>query len=36
IGYQGWVGCEYKPARDTESGLGWLDAHTSVRAAVAA
>jgi hydroxypyruvate isomerase len=24
IGYQGWVGCEYKPARDTESGLGWL------------
>ncbi|MGE8402900.1 MAG: hydroxypyruvate isomerase [Delftia tsuruhatensis] len=36
IGYQGWVGCEYKPARDTESGLGWLEAHTSVRAAVAA
>ena len=36
IGYTGSIGCEYKPARDTESGLGWLDAHTSVRAAVAA
>jgi hydroxypyruvate isomerase len=23
IGYAGWVGCEYKPATDTESGLGW-------------
>ncbi|HQQ69912.1 MAG TPA: hydroxypyruvate isomerase [Alicycliphilus sp.] len=25
IGYGGWVGCEYKPARDTESGLVWLE-----------
>ena len=25
IGYTGWVGCEYKPAKDTESGLGWLE-----------
>jgi hydroxypyruvate isomerase len=24
IGYVGWVGCEYKPATTTESGLGWL------------
>lgn len=24
IGYQGWVGCEYKPAQSTEAGLGWL------------
>ncbi|MCP4044890.1 MAG: hydroxypyruvate isomerase [Gammaproteobacteria bacterium] len=24
IGYDGWVGCEYVPARDTESGLDWL------------
>jgi hydroxypyruvate isomerase len=24
IGYQGWVGCEYKPAQGTEAGLGWL------------
>ncbi len=23
IGYAGWVGCEYKPAGRTESGLGW-------------
>ncbi|GGC06524.1 hydroxypyruvate isomerase [Marinobacterium zhoushanense] len=24
IGYQGWVSCEYLPARDTLSGLEWL------------
>ncbi|MBV7299296.1 hydroxypyruvate isomerase [Enterovibrio paralichthyis] len=24
IGYQGWVGCEYKPATTTEEGLKWL------------
>jgi len=24
IGYQGWIGCEYKPATTTEAGLGWL------------
>jgi hydroxypyruvate isomerase len=24
LGYRGWVGCEYKPARRTEEGLGWL------------
>jgi hydroxypyruvate isomerase len=23
IGYDGWIGCEYKPARSTEAGLGW-------------
>jgi hydroxypyruvate isomerase len=23
IGYRGWVGCEYKPAGTTESGLDW-------------
>ncbi len=26
IGYQGWVSCEYRPLRETESGLGWLKA----------
>lgn len=26
IGYQGWVGCEYKPAGKTEDGLHWLQA----------
>ena len=24
FGYSGWVGCEYRPAGDTVSGLGWL------------
>lgn len=24
LGYQGWIGCEYKPASTTEAGLGWL------------
>jgi hydroxypyruvate isomerase len=24
IGYQGWIGCEYRPATTTEAGLGWL------------
>ena len=24
IGYQGWIGCEYKPATHTEAGLGWI------------
>jgi hydroxypyruvate isomerase len=23
-GYDGWIGCEYIPATDTEAGLGWL------------
>lgn len=23
IGYEGWIGCEYKPASTTEAGLGW-------------
>ncbi len=26
IGYQGWIGCEYKPATTTEAGLGWRKA----------
>lgn len=25
IGYQGWIGCEYKPAGKTEDGLGWRE-----------
>ncbi|MGO2131423.1 MAG: hydroxypyruvate isomerase [Halomonas sp.] len=24
LGYDGWIGCEYKPAASTEEGLGWL------------
>ncbi len=26
IGYQGWIGCEYRPATGTVEGLGWLTA----------
>lgn len=24
IGYQGWLGCEYRPRGETEAGLGWM------------
>ncbi len=27
IGYQGWIGCEYKPKAGTVDGLGWRAAH---------
>jgi hydroxypyruvate isomerase len=23
VGYRGWIGCEYRPAGNTEAGLGW-------------
>lgn len=26
LGYQGWVGCEYRPRAGTENGLGWFRA----------
>jgi hydroxypyruvate isomerase len=26
LGYPGWIGAEYTPRRDTDSGLGWLNA----------
>lgn len=29
IGYQGWIGCEYKPAGKTQDGLGWIQALTA-------
>ena len=28
IGYDGWIGCEYKPAARTEDGLGWIQSLT--------
>jgi hydroxypyruvate isomerase len=28
LGYDGWVGCEYRPAGDTLAGLGWARAYT--------
>jgi len=30
IGYQGWVGAEYKPKTTTEAGLGWLKTHNAI------
>lgn len=30
IGYQGWIGCEYKPATTTVAGLGWLKSHNAI------
>jgi hydroxypyruvate isomerase len=24
LGYEGWVGCEYRPRSGTEAGLAWL------------
>ena len=24
LGYEGWIGCEYRPRAGTEAGLGWL------------
>lgn len=29
IGYDGWIGCEYKPAAATVAGLGWAAAYLS-------
>ena len=26
LGYEGWIGCEYKPAAGTREGLGWIQA----------
>jgi hydroxypyruvate isomerase len=34
LGYDGWIGCEYRPAAGTRAGLGWyraLAGHTSAR-----
>ena len=27
IGYEGWIGCEYKPKATTDGGLGWRAVH---------
>lgn len=24
VGYEGWIGCEYRPLNDTEAGLSWI------------
>ena len=33
LGYEGWVGCEYRPLGDTRAGLGWRDAYERADAA---
>ena len=33
IGYQGWIGCEYKPATTTDAGLGWARPYLKSRSA---
>ncbi|MDH1262693.1 hydroxypyruvate isomerase [Pseudomonas sp. GD03944] len=30
IGYQGWIGCEYKPLTTTSAGLGWMKTHNVI------
>ena len=25
LGYDGWIGCEYKPKTSTSEGLGWVN-----------
>lgn len=32
LGWDGWIGCEYRPAKGTSSGLGWLRAWRDSRA----
>jgi hydroxypyruvate isomerase len=29
LGYEGWIGCEYKPAARTDDGLGWIRPYLS-------
>ncbi|MGF6756047.1 hydroxypyruvate isomerase [Paraburkholderia sp. GAS42] len=29
LGYEGWIGCEYRPRAGTSAGLGWLKAWLS-------
>jgi hydroxypyruvate isomerase len=33
LGYTGWIGCEYRPQRQTVAGLGWARAYGVVPAA---
>lgn len=29
LGYDGWIGCEYKPRTTTAEGLGWISEHAA-------
>jgi len=31
LGYDGWIGCEYRPAGDTVAGLGWASAYLKAK-----
>ncbi len=31
LGYDGWIGCEYKPLKGTDAGLGWLQSIGGVK-----
>ena len=33
LGYEGWIGCEYKPKAGTSEGLGWLKPYLAASAA---
>jgi hydroxypyruvate isomerase len=33
LGYDGWIGCEYRPAADTKAGLGWAQPYLNSRRA---
>ncbi|WP_097093458.1 2-oxo-tetronate isomerase [Novosphingobium sp. Chol11] len=33
LGYDGWIGCEYRPAGDTKAGLGWARDYLNSRRA---
>jgi len=33
LGYDGWLGCEYRPQQGTVAGLGWLQAARGMAAA---
>jgi hydroxypyruvate isomerase len=32
LGYQGWIGCEYRPRAGTDAGLGWAKPYLEARA----
>ena len=31
IGYKGWIGCEYKPLKNTAAGLGWMHHYEQIQ-----
>jgi hydroxypyruvate isomerase len=31
LGYEGWIGCEYRPRASTSAGLGWLEPYLPAR-----